>query len=367
MMAVKTLGDLAQLVQGAVIGDARMVITDALPLQDARPGCITLLDNERHAEKLERSGASAAVVPHDFRAARCALIAVAEPHQAFEQMVRHLRPEIVHDAAGVHPAAHVHASARLGRGVVVHPQASIAEDCVIGANTVVHSGVRIGPGCHIGADCELFPNVTLYERTRIGNRVVIHAGAILGAYGFGYRLQGAKHCRTAQLGWVEVGDDVELGAGTTVDRGTFGATIIGEGSKLDNQVMIGHNCHIGKHNLLCAQVGIAGSATTGDYVVMGGKVGIKDHLRIGNKVVIAAQAGVMHNIPDGEVWQGSPAVPQRESMQQIALTRRLPDMRHQLRELEQCVSHLRAQLAAIESADASAAERTGDQSDHRAA
>jgi UDP-3-O-[3-hydroxymyristoyl] glucosamine N-acyltransferase len=215
--------------------------------------------------------------------------------------------------------------------------------------------------CTLGDDCELYPGVVVYPDTRIGARCLIHAGTVLGAFGFGYRTVNGQHERSAQVGWVELGDDVELGACVTVDRGTYGATRIGCGSKLDNHVMIAHNCQIGRHNLICAQVGIAGSSSTGDYVVLAGQVGIKDHTHIGDRVTVAAQSGVMHNIPSGEVWSGSPATATKKYMQGVAAVSRLPEMRIDLRRLEVQAQRLEQQLVELRQQMAGEADRDSNE------
>jgi UDP-3-O-[3-hydroxymyristoyl] glucosamine N-acyltransferase len=171
--------------------------------------------------------------------------------------------------------------------------------------------------------------------------VVIHANAVIGAYGFGYTLRDGAYCRSPQVGYVEIQDDVEIGACTTIDRGTFDATVIGQGTKIDNQVMIAHNCHIGRHNLLCSQVGIAGSCDTGDYVIMAGQVGVRDHVHIGTGVRLGAQAGVASDIPDGSCYFGSPARPEREERQILGGMAKIPEMRKQLKRLERLVQQLR--------------------------
>ena len=175
-------------------------------------------------------------------------------------------------------------------------------------------------GCRIGRGATIFPNAVLYENTVVGPRCVIHAGAVLGAYGFGYETVDGRHTLSAQLGNVVLGADVEIGAGTTIDRGTYGPTVIGEGTKIDDQVMIAHNCRIGRHNMLCSQVGIAGSTSTGDYVVMAGQVGVRDHVHIGERAVLGAMAGVINDVPDGARMIGIPATPEREQkLKQAAL------------------------------------------------
>ncbi|MGN6136888.1 MAG: UDP-3-O-(3-hydroxymyristoyl)glucosamine N-acyltransferase [Aureliella sp.] len=353
MMTVATLGELGKLVEGKVRGDANLPIAHALPLQDvSSDACITMIDKLSSADLLGHAPAAAAVVPLGFPPSRLPVIEVAHPHAAFEKIIHYLRPVSAIRQRGVHVLAQVHPTATIGEGCVIEAGVSVGPGCAIGARSVLHSGVHIMANCTMAEDCELYPGVVLYPETRLGARCLIHAGTVLGAYGFGYRHKDGQHVRSAQAGWVELGDDVELGACVTIDRGTYGATRIGCGSKLDNHVMIGHNCQIGRHNLICAQVGIAGSSTTGDYVVLAGQVGIKDHIRVGDGAVIAAQSGVMHDVPAGETWSGSPAMATKKFMHGVASVARLPEMRGDMRQLqrqlEQCqqqILEMRQQLA----------------------
>jgi UDP-3-O-[3-hydroxymyristoyl] glucosamine N-acyltransferase len=216
----------------------------------------------------------------------------------------------------------------------VYPGATIAEDVEIGAGSNIHSGANVMAGCRIGERVTIFPGAVLYENTRVGSGCIIHAGVVLGAHGFGYKLVDGCHVLSSQLGYVELGSDVEVGAGTTIDRGTYGATVIGEGTKIDNLVMIAHNCRIGRHNLICSQVGVAGSTTTGDYVTMAGQVGVRDHVHIGAGAVLGAKAGVSGDVRDGVHMLGTPAVPEREQKLLFATISKLPEMRKQLRELQ---------------------------------
>ena len=195
----------------------------------------------------------------------------------------------------------------------------------------------------------IFPNVVLYENTVVGPRCILHAGAVLGAYGFGYDQVDGRHCLTAPS-WAtsSLGADVEIGAGTTIDRGTYGPTVIGEGTKIDNLVMVAHNCHIGRHNMLCSQVGIAGSTATGDYVVMAGQVGVRDHVRIGRGAVVGAKAGVINDIPDAARMIGIPATPERDQKGQAGRLRPLPEMRQQLKQLQRTVAALVGRLEELE-------------------
>lgn len=354
-MPTYTLTEIATWVDGKIVGDGSLIVDNALPLQDANANSITLVDSAKHIAKLECAVAQAAIVPLNFPASCKTLLQVANPHAAFEAIIRRVRPLVASNIVGVHPNAFVHESAIIGRGTVVEAGACISANVVVGSNCTIHSGVNVMTGSCIGDDCTLLPGVVLYPGTKVADRVLIHAAAVLGAYGFGYRLVDGRHQRTAQLGWVEVESDVEIGAGTTIDCGTFGATRIGMGTKIDNQVQIGHNCHIGRHNLICAHVGIAGSCVTGDYVVMAGQVGVKDHTRIADRVVIGAQAGVMNDLSQGEIVVGSPALPVKQTMQQVAAVARLPEMRKQLRALIREVENLSAQLDEPEDGEPSVA------------
>jgi UDP-3-O-[3-hydroxymyristoyl] glucosamine N-acyltransferase len=263
-------------------------------------------------------------------------------HAAFAKIVCHFRPVRQQPRTGVSPHAIVSASARLAHDVDIHPGATIGDGVTIGAGATVHAGVRIMAGCTIGERVTIFPNAVLYENTVVGPRSVIHAGAVLGAYGFGYVAVGGKHQLSAQLGYVELGADVEVGACTTIDRGTYGPTVIGEGTKIDNQVMIAHNCRIGRHNMICSQVGIAGSTTTGDYVVMAGQAGVRDHVHIGDRAVLGAKAGVPNDVPADTSVLGIPARPEREQKLIFAAIARLPEFRHQLKALQAAVARLEA-------------------------
>lgn len=328
-----TLDELARLVGGELLGDPQLGVTGAATLETAGPGQITFVDSSDRAKTLAASPADAALVPRDFPPASKPVIVVDDVLASFTAIVNHFRPPRTKGRIGVCAGAIVSPTARLGKNVDVHPGATIGDHVVVGDDATIHAGVHIMDDCVIGANATLFPGVVLYEGTRIGDRCLIHAGAVLGAYGFGYRSQHGKHELSAQLGYVDVGDDVEIGACSTIDRGTFGPTTIGSGTKIDNLVMIAHNCRIGRHNLICSQVGIAGSSSTGDYVVMAGQAGIKDHVRVGSRTVIGSKSGVVNDIGDDEVVLGQPAIGVRQQKLQIAALARLPEMRRQFRAL----------------------------------
>ncbi|HYO26357.1 MAG TPA: UDP-3-O-(3-hydroxymyristoyl)glucosamine N-acyltransferase [Lacipirellulaceae bacterium] len=343
-----TLGDLARLVGGALWGDAALELSGAATLGLARPGEITLADHPDRDRELAASPAAAVIATPDVECSGKPAIIVKDVHAAFAAAVSHFRPPRLRQRIGVSPAATVSLSAKLGPDVDVCPGATIGDNCEIGAGTIIHPGVHIMADCVIGAGATIFPNAVLYENTRVGDRTIIHAGAVIGAYGFGYRNVQGRHQLSAQLGHVEIGKDVEIGAGTTIDRGTYGPTVIGEGTKIDNLVMIAHNCRLGRHNLICSQVGIAGSTTTGDYVVMAGQVGIRDHVHIGDRAVICSKAGVSNDVEPGAEMLGAPAAPLRQAKLQMAAVAKLPEMRRQFRILQRQIEELRGETPAAE-------------------
>jgi len=329
---------LAELVGGTIQGDAETIIHDAKTLDEAQPGDITFVEDDKHLRGLSTCRASAAVVPPSVKSAAAVLIQVTDPLSAFVTIVRHLRTPL--DKAslqptGIDPRSSVHPTAKLGPEASVFPFACIGEGSVVGARCRIHSGAVVGRFCRLGDDVTLYPQAVLYDRTVLGHRAIVHANAVIGADGFGYRLHDGRHDKVPQLGHVEIGDDVEIGACTTIDRGTFQATQVGAGTKIDNLVQIGHNCKIGRHNLLVSQMGIAGSSTTGDYVVVAGQVGITDHVHLGDRVIVGAKAGVTKDVPPGLRMLGAPATPEREQKRILMSLERLPEFRREIRRIKQ--------------------------------
>jgi UDP-3-O-[3-hydroxymyristoyl] glucosamine N-acyltransferase len=335
-----SLAQLAQLVDGTLHGDGELILSGAAILRDAQPGEITYCEGHEHARQLQTSAASAVLLPVGMTCERMPYITVDNVAESFTRIVYHYRPARSRRNVGISPAAHVSRRAQLGEDVQVHPLATIGDDVTIGPRTIIHAGVHIMAGCQIAEDVTIFPGAVLYEDTVVGPRCIIHAGAVLGAYGFGYETKAGRHELSPQLGYVVLESDVELGACTTIDRGTYGPTLIGEGTKVDNQVQIAHNCRIGRHNILCSQVGIAGSTTTGDYVVMAGQVGVKDHVHIGDQATLGAKAGVASSVPAGETYLGIPAAPIKEQKLRFAAMTKLPELRKEFRELQKQVEEL---------------------------
>lgn len=337
-----SLQEIANLVGGIVSGSGEVRVTEAATIARATAGKITFVTSPQHWNQFLASGATAAIVSGIDAPEGKPCVIVPDAEAAFAKIVAHFRPPVRRTRLGISPQAIIAPSAVIEADVDIYPGA------FIGAGTVVSRGARIYPGvcilenCRIGRDVTIFPNAVLYENTIVGDGSIIHAGVVLGAHGFGYRTRSGRHELSPQLGNVRIGAQVEIGANSTVDRGTFEATTIGDGTKLDDQVMIGHNCQIGSHNLLCSQVGIAGSCSTGDYVVMAGQVGIGDHIQIGEKTTLCAKAGIMNDVPSGQVYLGIPATPIKEQMQIMACTSKLPELRSQVRALGK-------QLAALQS------------------
>ncbi len=235
---------------------------------------------------------------------------------------------------GIHPSTVVAHSALIDPTAYIGPNCVIGERARIGARAVLHASDFVGDDCQLAAGTVLFPNVTLYPHTEIGERVRIHSGTVIGADGFGYVLDAGVHRKVPQIGNVILGDDVEIGANVTIDRGALKPTVIGRGTKIDNLVQIGHNVQIGEHCLVISQVGIAGSCELGNYVILAGQSGISGHLKIGNQVTVSAQSGVMHDIPAGEKWLGSPAQPDKQTKRQMLAIQRLPDLIRRVAKIE---------------------------------
>ncbi len=329
-----TIRQVAEWVNGEVIGDADRAIANARALGDAGPDDITFLESDKNLAAWHASRAAAAVVPTGVPVNGRPVIRVADPLMAFVNIVQHLRGVRDDRTGHIHPSAVIDPTARLAPCVSVGACAVIGAGTEIGPNCVIGAGAVIGRGCKLGSDTTVHARAVLYDDCTLGNRVTVHSGAVIGADGFGYRTQNGNHIKVPQLGSVEIEDDVEVGACTTIDRGTFGPTRIGAGTKIDNLVMIGHNCQIGKHNVLCGQVGIAGSCVTGDYVVMAGQVGLADHVNVGTGAKIGAQSGVPADVPAGANVLGAPAMPLSDQKRMFIHMQKLPELRDDVKKIK---------------------------------
>ena len=313
-------------------------VTGIATLKEARTGDLSFLSSAKHADDLETSAASVVLVPEDFSTdpgQNRLFIKVAHPSLALarscESIAQSLWPL---KPGGIHPSAVVADSASIHEEAFIGPLCVIGENVAIGARTQVNSGSVVDGSCAIGEDCWIGSNVSLARDTRLGDRVRLHAGVVVGADGFGYEFNGAFHEKVPQLGWVEVDSDVEIGANTAIDRGRLGPTLIGQGTKIDNHVQIGHNVKIGKHCILCAQVGIAGSTDIEDFVVFGGRAGASGHITIGKGSKLAGCSAAFTDLDPGSVSGGTPAIPLNAFQRINVLQRKLPDLFKRVRNLE---------------------------------
>ena len=329
-----TLQEVATTSGGELIGDPSLQITGAASLVEATAGEISFFGNRKYIGLLRKTRASAIFVPPDFaEPINAAHIRVSNPTKAFEEVLLKFAPKPITFAPGVHSSAVVDPSAQLGERVSIQPLAVIEPGARIGDDTIIGAGSYVGQETVIGSACLIYPNVTIRERSRIGSRVIIHSGAVIGADGFGFEMVDGRQQKIQQLGIVQIDDDVEIGANTTVDRARFGRTWIQEGVKIDNLVQIAHNVIVGKNSVIAAQTGISGSTRVGEKVMMAGQVGVIGHLTIDDNTIIAAQSGISKDLPGG-AWFGSPAVPLPEAKRQIAWIHRLGKLFDRVKALE---------------------------------
>ena len=340
-MPTFTAAALAQLLGAELVGDGSIMLNSFAPADSAQAGQLTFAENDEYFAKAEQGGASAILVGAQSVSTTRTLLRVQNPRLAFARVLPLFFPEPQY-APGRHPSAVVARSAHIDPEAHVGPHCVVGERVRIGARSVLLGGNHVGDDCQLGEDVRLFQNVVLYADTRLGHRVRIHAGTVIGSDGFGYVFDAGQHRKVLQIGNVLVHDDVEIGANVTIDRGALGSTVIGRGSKIDNLVQIGHNAILGEGCLLISQVGVAGSTQLGNYVVLAGQVGLAGHLKIGNKATVAAQSGVMTDVPDGETWLGTPASHDREAKRSYIAIRRLPDTLHRLAALEKKFAALEA-------------------------
>ena len=336
-MSEVTVGEIVELVGGTYRGSPDARVSGVAPLADAAEGQISFLSNPKYAPLLETTRATAVLVATDLAGDSDRWIRVKNPYFAMATVVAAYfddRPMPL----GISPHASIDASARIGRDVAVGPFTTIGADCVIEDDVKLFGNVSIEPHCTVGSGTIVYPQVSIYYRTRIGKRCIIHSGAVIGSDGYGFATEGGRHHKIPQIGIVRIEDDVEVGAGTTIDRAALGETVIGEGTKIDNLVQIGHNVKIGKHCLLVSQAGIAGSTDLGDYVVMAGQSGAAGHLHIGAGAQISAKSAVFSDVPDKTRVQGIPALPWREFSRREIWARRLPEIAQRLEDLENDVS-----------------------------
>jgi len=336
-----TLGEIAEKVGARVVGNAEVEITGVAGIREARPGQITFLANPKYEAFLAETGASAVVLHESTPTPALPALLTPDPYLTFLEILRLFDRALPEGPEpGIHPTAVVAPSARLGADVALGPWVVVSEQAVIGDRCRIMAGCYLGPAVTLGEDCLIYPRVVVRKECSLGRRVVIHAGAVIGDDGFGFAPDGEGYRKIPQLGRVEIEDDVDIGANTTIDRATTGVTRVGRGSRIDNLVMIAHNVEIGENTIICAQVGISGSTRVGRHVTLAGQVGVSGHVSIGDGVRVGAQGGVTKSVSAGEVVSGYPAQSHIRAQRELAALRALPEALKRIRELERKVREL---------------------------
>ncbi len=330
---LKTLGQLAEHVNGKVVGDANIKISSVATLNNATPSDISFLANPKYSRAIKTTKAGAIIVGKE---AECnvPLLVAADPYYAFAQIVILLHGHRKHKQEGISSKASISPSAKIGKNCHIHDFTTVSDNAVIGDGTVIYPNVFIGPDVIIGSNCILYPCSVIYDGCVLGNNVIINANATIGKDGYGYATHNGEHHKIPQVGRVIIEDDVEIGGNCSLQRGAIEDTVIGKGSKIGDLVDIGHGVKIGPHCLFISQIGVAGSTTIGHHCVIGGQAGIVGHIKIGNCVQIAAQAGVINSVPDDSNIVGAPAIDASKARRAYALIEDLPEMKKAIQRLE---------------------------------
>ena len=340
-----TAGQIAAFLGGTVEGDGDIKVNTFAKIEEAGPGCLTFLANPRYTHYIYTTGASAVLVSNSFEAEgdiSAALIRVENPYEALSRLMRMVDQVLNPQPAGVEQPSFVADGVTVPEEAYIGAFAYIGEGVTLGKGVKIYPNVFVGRGCEIGEGTILYPGVKVYPRCKVGKRCIVHAGAVIGADGFGFAPDAeGKYEKIPQMGIVSIGDDVEIGANTTVDRATMGRTVVGDGTKLDNLIQVAHNCVIGNDTVMAAQVGVAGSTHIGSHCMVGGQVGFAGHITIGDNVQIGAQSGIPNNVAAGSRLMGYPAVDSREFLRQEALIKRLPSMADELRRIVKTVDALK--------------------------
>lgn len=330
----QTLADITAMLDGELVGDGTIVIERVAPLDEAAPDAITFLSDARKSRQLAATRAAAAIVPLPITHAPLPIVRVKSPEHALVILLSSWYPPPGPASEGLHPTASLASSVHLGAQVSLGPYTVIGDETIVNDTVRIGAGTVIGRGCRVGTGTLIYPRVTIYDGVIIGARVIIHSGAVIGSDGFGYVRNGRQAVKVPQVGGVVIGDDVEIGANTTIDRATLGTTRIGRGTKIDNLVQIGHNVVIGEDVTICAQVGIAGSTTVADGTVIGGQAGLADHIAVGENARIGGQSGVTKSVPRNTTVSGYPARPHQQARRVEAYISRLPEWAQRLEAIE---------------------------------
>jgi UDP-3-O-[3-hydroxymyristoyl] glucosamine N-acyltransferase len=339
-----TAAQIAEQLQGEVLGDSSVRLTGLAPVDCARVGDLTFAEKEAYFAAAEQSLATAVLVTGARPLSKKVLICVPNARIAVARVLPLFFPPEKHPQ-GIHPSAVIDPSAQIGHMAHVGPHCVVGAGVRLGARSVLMGGNQIGHDCQISDDVCLHTNVVIYAHSQIGHRVTIHAGTVIGSDGFGYVLDEGRHRKMLQVGNVIIHDDVEIGANAAIDRGALGSTVIGQGTKIDNLVHIAHNVTVGRNCIIMGQAGFAGSTHLGDYCVVASQSGIAGHLKLGNQATVGAKSGVMRDVPDGGTVLGIPAAPDKQAKRQMIAVTQLPELIRRVRELEKQVEQLSARSA----------------------
>lgn len=340
----KTLKEIAEFIDGELVGDANIIITGISGIKEAVEGDITFLANPKYLPLIKKTHASAIITSQDIETSSKPIIRTENPSLAFAKTVSFIAPSQIKHPVGIHPTVILGKDVSLGQDVAIGPYTVIEDNVSIGDKSIIYSGCFLGHDTKIGSDVLIYPNVSIRERITVGNRVIIHSGTVLGSDGFGFATVEGLHQKIPQIGVIEIGDDVEIGANVTIDRARFDKTIIGRGTKIDNLVQIAHNVVIGDNSIVVAQVGISGSTTIGKNVILAGQVGLVGHISIGDNAVVMAQSGVSKSIPPGTMVWGYPAKPANIAKRVNACVQNLPRLYKTITELKKKVEELEKQI-----------------------
>ncbi len=338
------LRTIADYLGAELVGDPEILISRVSPIEKAGEGEITFLSDPKKARLLQTTNASALIVSREAPLIEGkTFLVVADPYVAFAKIQALFFPG-PQSTGEISPLASIHTQAHLGANVTVHAFACIEKGVEIGEGSIIYPHTYLGANVVLGKNCILYPGVKVYHGCKLGDRVILHSGVVIGSDGFGYAWDGNKHLKIPQVGKVVIGNDVEIGSNTTVDRGTLEDTVIGNDVKIDNLVQVGHNVRVGDHSILVSQVGIAGSTEIGRGVILAGQVGVAGHLKIGNQVKVAAQSGIHKDAKDGEVLSGSPALPFKTWLKMVTTWPKLPELRRKVRGVEDRIKKIERKL-----------------------
>ncbi|MCF7908661.1 MAG: UDP-3-O-(3-hydroxymyristoyl)glucosamine N-acyltransferase [Candidatus Omnitrophica bacterium] len=339
-----TLGEIARLVNGELVGSPDTLITGISGIKEAKEGDITFLANSKYSSLMQATCASAVITSREPLETKKPVIKTDNPSIAFTAVVGLIAPDGVEHPKDIHPTVIISKEAQIAKGVAIGAYTVVEKGVSIAEGTIIYSGCYLGSNTKIGKNCLIYPHVSIRDRVEIGDRVIIHSGAVIGSDGFGFAMVKGVQEKIPQIGTVLIDDDVEIGANVTIDRARFDKTIIGKGTKIDNLVQIAHNVVTGENCIIVAQAGVSGSTVLGKGVILAGQAGIVGHICIGDKAIVAAQAGVTKSIPAETKVSGYPAKPHREAKRVNACLQRLPDMYKKIKELEDKIKGLEKKL-----------------------